>query len=198
MQNGIQRTWAAYGEDDDDEDVGVLKDAKGEAIMLSRGQNGTRRGYPRNGDLLRQNVGNGNGVKNANGRLRHGHTRPCKRHNSSSCDDSQASDDSSDHEDSCDKSKEWTHHQLPLLALGKAVEVFVEMYEKVETAKQKQALELEKARMEIIKKFEVQKWQLFMQTKMELAKINGSNIDTDADMDARLFATCFMPLDYCL
>jgi hypothetical protein len=90
------------------------------------------------------------------------------------------------------------HNQTPLLALGKAVEVFVEMYEKVETAKQKQALELEKARMEIIKKFELQKWRLFMQTKMELAKINGSNIDTDADMDAKLFATCFMPLDYCL
>eukprot|EP00250_Pteridium_aquilinum_P033353 c5494_g1_i1 orf=172-1143(+) len=85
--------------------------------------------------------------------------------------------------------------------LAKALTKFAGVYEKIETTKQQQVLDLEKARMEITRNFELQKWQLLLQTQMELAKIRGGTDDVHVfvdDMSANLFATCFMPVEYCL
>lgn len=83
---------------------------------------------------------------------------------------------------------------------AKALTKFADVYERVETAKQQQALDLEKARMEITRNFELQKWRLLMQTQMELAKMKGSGSDGDHsgdDFGALLLAACFMPVEYC-
>ncbi|KAL7142602.1 hypothetical protein ABFS83_08G134400 [Erythranthe nasuta] len=66
--------------------------------------------------------------------------------------------------------------------LAKAIERFGEIYEKVESMKQRQMIELEKQRMQFAKDLEVQRMRLFMDTQVQLEKIkqakrSGSNDD---------------------
>ncbi|PON43120.1 sequence-specific DNA binding transcription factor [Parasponia andersonii] len=55
--------------------------------------------------------------------------------------------------------------------LAKAIERFGEIYERVEAAKQRQMVELEKQRMQFAKDLEFQRMQLFMETQVQLQKI---------------------------
>ncbi|KAI5060598.1 hypothetical protein GOP47_0025018 [Adiantum capillus-veneris] len=85
--------------------------------------------------------------------------------------------------------------------LAKALTKFADVYERIETAKLQHALDLEKTRMDVARNFELQKWQLLLQTQMELAKIKEGAEDVHSfvdDMSANLFAACFMPADYSL
>ena len=55
--------------------------------------------------------------------------------------------------------------------LAQAIERFGEIYERVEAAKQRQMVELEKQRMQFAKDLEFQRMQLFMETQVQLRKI---------------------------
>ncbi|RWR96332.1 trihelix transcription factor ASIL2 [Cinnamomum micranthum f. kanehirae] len=55
--------------------------------------------------------------------------------------------------------------------LAQAIERFAEVYERVEDAKQRQLLELEKERMEFAKGLEFQRMQLFMDWQIQLEKV---------------------------
>lgn len=59
----------------------------------------------------------------------------------------------------------------PFKDLARAIIKFGEVYERIESAKQQQLMDLERQRMEFIKELELQRMQLFMQTQVELAKM---------------------------
>ncbi|RDX83314.1 Trihelix transcription factor ASIL2, partial [Mucuna pruriens] len=58
--------------------------------------------------------------------------------------------------------------------VAEALERFGDIYERVEEAKQRQMLELEKHRMQFAKDLETQRMKLFMETQLQLQKINHS------------------------
>ncbi|XP_004505493.1 trihelix transcription factor ENAP2-like isoform X1 [Cicer arietinum] len=58
--------------------------------------------------------------------------------------------------------------------LAQAIERFGDIYERVEDAKQRQMVELEKQRMQFAKDLEFQRMQLFMETQVQLQKIKRS------------------------
>ncbi|KAK7257357.1 hypothetical protein RIF29_31272 [Crotalaria pallida] len=58
--------------------------------------------------------------------------------------------------------------------LANAIERFGEIYERVESAKQRQMVELEKQRMQFAKDLEYQRMQLFMETQLQLHKVKRS------------------------
>ncbi|XP_065023980.1 trihelix transcription factor ENAP1-like [Musa acuminata AAA Group] len=64
--------------------------------------------------------------------------------------------------------------------LARAIERFAEMYERVEGAKQRQMMELEKKRMEFSKELEFQRMQIFVDSQVQLAKIKRAK-RSDAD-----------------
>ncbi|KAJ7513956.1 hypothetical protein O6H91_23G020500 [Diphasiastrum complanatum] len=70
------------------------------------------------------------------------------------------------------KKRKWK--DSPFKDLARAIIKFGEVYDKIESAKQQQLLELEKQRMEFTKDLELQRMQLFMQTQVELAKMKYS------------------------
>jgi len=61
--------------------------------------------------------------------------------------------------------------QSPVRELAQAIMKFGEIYERIEGTKQQQMMELEKHRMEFTRDLEVQRMQLFMQTQIEVAKM---------------------------
>ncbi|PIN08783.1 Transcription factor GT-2 [Handroanthus impetiginosus] len=65
--------------------------------------------------------------------------------------------------------------------LAKAIERFGEIYEKVESMKQKQMVELEKQRMQFAKDLEVQRMRLFMDTQVQLEKIKQAKRSGSSD-----------------
>ncbi|KAL3820293.1 hypothetical protein ACJIZ3_006198 [Penstemon smallii] len=65
--------------------------------------------------------------------------------------------------------------------LAKAIERFGEIYEKVESMKQRQMVELEKQRMQFAKDLEVQRMQLFMDTQLQLEKIKQAKRSGSSD-----------------
>ncbi|XP_061346295.1 trihelix transcription factor ENAP2-like [Gastrolobium bilobum] len=65
--------------------------------------------------------------------------------------------------------------------VAEAIEKFGEIYERVETEKHKQMVELEKQRMQFAKDLELQRMQLFMETQLQLQKINRSKRSSEAD-----------------
>lgn len=136
----------------------------------------------------------------------HGHDAP--NIVSASCDPPEESETSQSSFNSSDNDHK-DHHRAKrqktdsaaLRVLAKALTKFADVYERIETAKLQHALELEKTRMEVTRNFELQKWQLLLQTQMELAKIKEGAEDAHSfvdDMNASLFAACFMPSEYCL
>ncbi|KAI3466738.1 hypothetical protein Pfo_023401 [Paulownia fortunei] len=65
--------------------------------------------------------------------------------------------------------------------LAKAIERFGEIYEKVESMKQRQMVELEKQRMQFAKDLEVQRMRLFMDTQVQLEKIKQAKRSGSSD-----------------
>ncbi|KAL3643510.1 hypothetical protein CASFOL_014325 [Castilleja foliolosa] len=65
--------------------------------------------------------------------------------------------------------------------LAKAIETFGEIYEKVESMKQRQMVELEKQRMQFTKDLEVQRMQLFMDTQVQLEKMKHAKRSGSSD-----------------
>ncbi|KAL2494696.1 sequence-specific DNA binding transcription factor [Forsythia ovata] len=65
--------------------------------------------------------------------------------------------------------------------LAKAIERFGEIYERVESMKQRQMVELEKQRMQFAKDLEVQRMQLFMDTQVQLEKIKQAKRSGSSD-----------------
>lgn len=61
--------------------------------------------------------------------------------------------------------------ESPMRELAQAIMKFGEVYERIEKEKQQQMMELEKHRMEFTRDLEVQRMQLFMQTQIEVAKM---------------------------
>ncbi|KAH7657803.1 Homeobox-like domain-containing protein [Dioscorea alata] len=59
-------------------------------------------------------------------------------------------------------------------ALARAITRFGEMYEKVEAAKQRQMMELERQRMEFAKNLEFQRMEIFVDSQIKLEKIKRS------------------------
>lgn len=68
-----------------------------------------------------------------------------------------------------------------LKRLAKAIERFGEIYEKVESMKQRQMIELEKQRMQFAKDLEVQRMRLFMDTEVQLEKIKQGKRSRSSD-----------------
>ncbi|KAH6829160.1 hypothetical protein C2S53_014854 [Perilla frutescens var. hirtella] len=71
--------------------------------------------------------------------------------------------------------------------LAKAVEKFGEIFEKVESMKQRQMVELEKQRMQFAKDLEVQRMQLFMDTQVQLEKIKRPKRPGSSDGTTALY-----------
>ncbi|XP_076895037.1 trihelix transcription factor ENAP2-like [Bidens hawaiensis] len=67
--------------------------------------------------------------------------------------------------------------------LSRAIEQFGEIYERIESEKQKQIVELEKQRMQFTKDLEVQRMQLFMDTQVQLEKIKQAKRTVSSDDD---------------
>eukprot|EP00249_Psilotum_nudum_P018515 c26844_g1_i2 orf=117-1259(+) len=68
----------------------------------------------------------------------------------------------------------------PFKDLAHAILKFAEIYERIESSKQRQLIDLEKQRMEFAKELELKRMQLFMQTQVELAKMkHGKNGNTE-------------------
>ncbi|KAG4986938.1 hypothetical protein GYH30_034452 [Glycine max] len=65
--------------------------------------------------------------------------------------------------------------------MAEALERFGEIYERVEEAKQRQMVELEKQRMQFAKDLETQRMKLFMETQVHLQKINRSKRSSASD-----------------
>ncbi|KAK9124577.1 hypothetical protein Sjap_014179 [Stephania japonica] len=72
--------------------------------------------------------------------------------------------------------------------LARAVVKFGEVYERIETAKQEQLMELERQRMEVIKDVEFQRTQMFMEAQIELEKLKRA-----AKYSSRPVAAAFYP-----
>jgi hypothetical protein len=70
----------------------------------------------------------------------------------------------------------------PFKDLARAIVKFGEVYERIESAKQQQLVELEKQRMEFTKDLELQRMQLFMQTQVELAKTKHGSTGKDTPL----------------
>ncbi|KAK9285699.1 hypothetical protein L1049_024898 [Liquidambar formosana] len=65
--------------------------------------------------------------------------------------------------------------------LAQAITRFGEIYERLEGARQRQMVELEKQRMQFAKDLEVQRMQLFMDTQLQLEKIKRAKRSNGAD-----------------
>lgn len=72
--------------------------------------------------------------------------------------------------------------------LAKAIERFGEIYEKVESMKQKQMVELEKQRMQFAKDLEVQRMRLFMDTQVQLEKMK--QVKRSGSSDGMIACSC--------
>ncbi|KAI3850199.1 hypothetical protein MKX03_012093, partial [Papaver bracteatum] len=64
--------------------------------------------------------------------------------------------------------------------LAKAITAFADIYERVEGARQRQMMELEKERMEFMKSLEYQRMQLFMDSQVQMEKIKRTKRDAAA------------------
>ncbi|XAR49542.1 hypothetical protein NMG60_11032782 [Bertholletia excelsa] len=65
--------------------------------------------------------------------------------------------------------------------LAAAIKRFGQIYERVEEAKQKQMIELEKQRMQFAKDLEIQRMKLFMDSQIQLEKIKRAKRTSEAD-----------------
>lgn len=65
--------------------------------------------------------------------------------------------------------------------LAEAIGRFGEIYERVEEAKQRQVIELEKKRMEFAKDLEIQRMKLFMESQVRLEKIKRAKPISDSE-----------------
>ncbi|OIV99175.1 hypothetical protein TanjilG_19671 [Lupinus angustifolius] len=70
--------------------------------------------------------------------------------------------------------------------LANAIERFGEIYERVESVKQIQMVELEKQRMQFAKDLEYQRMQLFMETQLQLHKVKRTKRSSGASGNALL------------
>ncbi|KAF8726684.1 hypothetical protein HU200_019150 [Digitaria exilis] len=67
--------------------------------------------------------------------------------------------------------------------LARAIEAFAEMYERVESAKQKHALEMERQRIEFLKQLEVKRMENFVDAHVKLARAKRPKKNTAAAAD---------------
>ncbi|KAK6919182.1 Myb/SANT-like DNA-binding domain 4 [Dillenia turbinata] len=71
--------------------------------------------------------------------------------------------------------------------LARTIARFGEIYERVEGAKQRQMIELEKQRMQFAKDLEFQKMQLFMDTQVQLEKMKRAKRSSESGEHLKLF-----------
>ncbi|KAI3942904.1 hypothetical protein MKW92_040355 [Papaver armeniacum] len=71
--------------------------------------------------------------------------------------------------------------------LAKAITAFADIYERVEGARQRQMMELEKERMEFMKSLEYQRMQLFMDCQVQMEKIKRTKRDAAATASGNHF-----------
>ncbi|TKY48935.1 Trihelix transcription factor ASIL2 [Spatholobus suberectus] len=88
---------------------------------------------------------------------------------------------SSESEKGMMKKKRGRDWELGYREVAEALERFGEIYERVEEAKQRQMVELEKQRMQFAKDLETQRMKLFMETQVQLHKINRSKSSSAPD-----------------
>ncbi|KAJ9550143.1 hypothetical protein OSB04_014188 [Centaurea solstitialis] len=69
----------------------------------------------------------------------------------------------------------------PYHQLAEAIARFAEVYERVEEAKQKQMVELEKHRLQFTKDLEIQRMKLLMESQLQLEKIKRSKRNSEPD-----------------
>jgi Myb/SANT-like DNA-binding domain len=67
-----------------------------------------------------------------------------------------------------------------VLELAKAIEKMGEMYERVEGARQRQIVEMEKQRMEFLKGLELQRMEMFADLKVQIEKLKRARRSSDA------------------
>ncbi|GMN63601.1 hypothetical protein TIFTF001_032681 [Ficus carica] len=79
--------------------------------------------------------------------------------------------------------------------LAKAIERFGEIYQRVEAAKQRQMVELEKQRMQFAKDLEFQIMQLFMETQAQLHKVKRAKRSSGAG-EPLLLLLCYLTLKF--
>eukprot|EP00249_Psilotum_nudum_P014773 c24995_g1_i1 orf=929-2092(-) len=90
--------------------------------------------------------------------------------------------DEGEHTKKNQTSKKRKSKDAPFRSIAKAIKRFGEIYEKMESAKQQQLLDLERTRMEFTRELELQKMQLLIKTQLELAKLKQSNNGMDASV----------------
>ncbi|KAL8511617.1 hypothetical protein ACS0TY_018139 [Phlomoides rotata] len=90
-------------------------------------------------------------------------------------------DDGESEGEEAEKGVEEEEGEEGLKRLAKAIERFGEIYEKVESMKQRQMVELEKQRMQFAKDLEVQRMRLFMDTEVQLEKIKRAKRSGSSD-----------------
>ncbi|CAN6443755.1 unnamed protein product [Victoria cruziana] len=79
--------------------------------------------------------------------------------------------------------------------LARAIMRFGEIYEKVEAAKQRQMMDLERQRMEFVKGLEFQRMQIFMDSQVELAKMKkAKRASTGGKTSLFLFPDTFIDI----
>ncbi|KAL6620680.1 hypothetical protein ACP70R_035819 [Stipagrostis hirtigluma subsp. patula] len=67
--------------------------------------------------------------------------------------------------------------------LARAIEAFAEMYERVESAKQKQALEMERQRIDFMKQLEIKRMENFVDAHVKLARAKRTKKTTQVAAD---------------
>ncbi|KAL6848658.1 hypothetical protein ACP4OV_021241 [Aristida adscensionis] len=67
--------------------------------------------------------------------------------------------------------------------LARAIEAFAEMYERVESAKQKQALEMERQRIDFLKQLEIKRMENFVDAHVKLARAKRTKKNSGAAAD---------------
>lgn len=71
--------------------------------------------------------------------------------------------------------------------LAKAIEMFADMYERVEEGKQRQMIEMEKKRMEFAKGLEVQRMQMFVDCQIQIEKIKRANRANPGELSSFIY-----------
>ncbi|GFY96320.1 alcohol dehydrogenase transcription factor Myb/SANT-like family protein [Actinidia rufa] len=76
--------------------------------------------------------------------------------------------------------------------LADSIQKFGEIYEKIESSKRQQMMELEKMRMDFQRELEVQKKQILERAQAEIAKIRQGDDDDETDVSAENFSENFV------
>nr|XP_027113873.1 trihelix transcription factor ASIL2-like [Coffea arabica] len=77
--------------------------------------------------------------------------------------------------------------------LAETIGGFADIYERVEEAKQRQMVELEKQRMQFAKDLEIQRMKLFMESQVQFEKLKRSKCNSPSGVVSRFALSPLIP-----